>query len=146
MKKVLFLLMLLTILGIVFSYAQCGKKQLITSAKTDYLDANGNLQRSVDENTTIEYDKSNITITIDKGDSKVMSGPVKLDSCNWTVPYKDGKSIVKALVSDARGDAKNLTITIEGKDGKLTFLAEVEERPDMKIRLTIDKFEEKKTL
>lgn len=146
MKKVLFLLMLLTILGIVFSYAQCGKKQLITSAKTDYLDANGNLQRSVDENTTIEYDKSNITITIDQGDSKVMSGPVKLDSCNWTVPYKDGKSIVKAVVSDARGDAKNLTITIEGKDGKLTFLAEVEERPDMKIRLTIDKFEEKKTL
>ena len=144
MKKVLFLLMLLTILGIVFSYAQCAKKQVITSAKTEYLDANGNLQRSVDENTIIEYDKSNITITIEQGDSKVMSGPVKLDSCNWSVPYKEGKSIVKAVVSDARGDAKNLTITIEGKDGKLTFLAEVDERPDMKIRLTVDKFEEKK--
>jgi len=145
MKKVLFLLMLLTILGIVFSYAQCSKKQLITSAKTEYLDANGNLQRAVDENTTIEYDKSNITITIDQGDSKVMSGPVKLDSCDWSIPYKQGKSIVKAVISDARGDAKNLTITIEGKDGKLSFLAEVEERPDMKIRLTVDKFEEKKT-
>ena len=144
MKKVLFLIMLLTILGIVFSYAQCSKKQIITSAKTEYLDGSGNVQRSVDENTTIEYDKSNITITIEQGDGKVMSGPVKWDSCNWTIPYKEGKSIVKSVVSDARGDEKNLTITIEGKDGKLTFLAQIEEVPDMKIRLTVDKFEEKK--
>ena len=146
MKKVLFLLMLLTILGIVFSYAQCGKKQLITSAKTEYLDGSGNVQRVQDETTTIEYDKSQISITLsnDGAESKVMSGPVKLDSCNWTIPYKQGKSIVKAVIADERGDEKTLTITIEGKDGKLSFLAEVAERPDMKIRLTIDKFEEKK--
>jgi hypothetical protein len=145
MKKILFLLVLLLIIGIVFSYAQCGKKQLITSSKTEYIDPSGNVQRTVDENTTIEYDTSQITITISEGDSKVMTGPVKLDSCNWTVPYKQGKTVVKAVVSDARGDAKNLTITIEGKDGKLYFLAEVEEVPDMKIRLTIEKFEEKKS-
>jgi hypothetical protein len=146
MKKVLFLLMLLTILGIVFSYAQCSKKQVITSGKTDYVDGNGNLQQSVDENTTIEYDKSQITITIgnQQGDTKVMNGTIKSDSCYWTVPYKQGKSIVKALLTDERGDTKNLTITIEGKEGKLTFLAEVQEMPDRKIRLTIDKFEEKK--
>src|SRR6476620_9026712 len=145
MKKVLFLLMLLTILGIVFSYAQCGKKQLITSGKTEYLDANGNVQRSVDENVTIEYDKSQITINIDAPEgTNNMSGPIKSDSCTWTIPYKEGKSVIKALVSDARGDQKNLTITIEGKDGKLSFLASVEEVPDTRIRLTIDKFEEKK--
>ena len=145
MKKVLFLLMLLTILGIVFSYAQCGKKQLITSAKTEYLDATGNVQRSVDENVTIEYDKSQITINIDASEgTNNMSGQIKYDSCNWTIPYKEGKSVIKALVSDARGDQKNLTITIEGKDGKLSFLASVEELPDTRIRLTLDKFEEKK--
>ena len=146
MKKVLFLLMLLTILGIVFSYAQCSKKQVITSAKTEYLDANGNVQRTQDETTNIEYDKSQITITLinDQAQNQVMSGPVKSDSCNWTVPYKQGKSVIKAVIADERGDEKTLTITIEGKDGKLTFLAEVAERPDTKIRLTIDKFEEKK--
>ena len=82
--------MLLTILGIVFSYAQCGKKQVITSAKTEYLDASGNVQRTEDETTNIEYDHSQITITLtnDQAQSKVMSGPVKSDSCNWKVPYK----------------------------------------------------------
>ena len=114
MKKVLFLLMLLTILGIVFSYAQCGKKQLITSAKTEYLDATGNVQRSVDENVTIEYDKSQITINIDASEgTNNMSGQIKSDSCNWTIPYKEGKSVIKALVSDARGDQKLLKEKME---------------------------------
>src|SRR6476620_10401397 len=145
MKKVLFLLMLLTILGIVFSYAQCGKKQLITSAKTEYLDANGNVQKSVDENVTIEYDKSEIRISIEAPEgTNNMSGPIKSHSCNWTIPYKEGRSIIKAPVTDARGDIKNLTIIIEGKDGKLSFTASAEEHPDTRIRLTIDKFEEKK--
>jgi hypothetical protein len=36
-----------------------------------------------------------------------------------------------------------VTITIEGKEGKLTLLAEVDDDPNHKIRVTIDKFEEK---
>jgi hypothetical protein len=36
------------------------------------------------------------------------------------------------------------TITIEGKDGKITFLMEIEEMPDRKIRVWVDEFGEKK--
>ncbi|HYJ37255.1 MAG TPA: hypothetical protein VEV87_01510, partial [Chitinophagaceae bacterium] len=76
--------------------------------------------------------------------NNTMSGTIKSDSCNWNIPYKEGISIIKALMTEQSGESRNLTITIEGKDGRLTFLAEVEERPDRKIRIIIDKFEEKK--
>jgi hypothetical protein len=54
--------------------------------------------------------------------------------------------VIKAPIVDPRGDVKNLTITIEGKEGKLVLLAEAEERPERKIRIVIDKFEEKSSL
>ena len=143
MKKILFLLVMLLILGIVFSYAQCSKKQVVTASKTEYLDVSGNVERTVDEPTLVEYDKSSITIT-HGAQNQMMSGTVKSDSCNWKIPYKDGKSVIKAAISNDRGETMNLTITIEGKDGNLSFLAEVVERPDRRIRIVIDKFEEKK--
>ena len=142
MKKALFILMMLLLLGIVFSYAQCGKKQVITASKTEYLDASGNVQRTVDESTTIEYNDSVIVITTG-AEGQEMRGIVKSIACEWKTPYKEGKTVIKGPIADPRGDVKNLTITIEGKDGKLLLLAEAEERPERKIRIVIDKFEEK---
>jgi uncharacterized protein GlcG (DUF336 family) len=72
-----------------------------------------------------------------------MSGPVKSTSCNWKIPFKEGKTVVRATLTDASSDSKNVTITIEGKEGKLTLLAEVDDEPNHKIRVAIDKFEEK---
>jgi len=142
MKKVLFLLMMLMILGIVFSYAQCGKKQVLTSTRTEYLDASGNLQRAVDESSTIEYNDSSILIVRSGGPQ--MKGTISSIECEWKVPYKEGKTIIKSLITDERGEARNLNITIEGKSETLSFLAESPDRPDRKIRLVIDKFEEKR--
>jgi len=145
MKKALFILMMLLLLGIVFSYAQCGKKQIITASKTEYLDASGNVQRTVDESTTIEYNDSLIVITTG-AEGQEMRGTVKSITCGWKTAYKEGKTVIKAPIVDPRGDVKNLTITIEGKEGKLVLLAEAEERPERKIRIVIDKFEEKSSL
>ena len=113
MKKALFILMMLLLLGIVFSYAQCGKKQVITASKTEYLDASGNVQRTVDESTTIEYNDSLIVITTG-AEGQEMRGPVKSITCGWKTAYKEGKTVIKAPIVDPRGDVKNLTITIEG--------------------------------
>ena len=143
MKKILFLLMMLLILGIVFSYAQCGKKSIITSSKTEYLDASGNLQRTVDESSTIEYDDAGITITRGQ-DAQQMKGTIKSAECDWKAAYKEGKTFLSTIMTDERGESRNVNITIEGKDGKLSFLAESPERPDRKIRIVIDKFDEKK--
>ena len=123
-------------------FAQCDKILVLTSSKTDFLDASGTLKKSEDENTVIEIAKTEMTIT-PGGEENKMSGPVKSVVCNWKTAFKEGKTIIKAILTDRSGDAKDVTITIEGKDGKVTLLAEVDEMPDHKIKVTLDKFEEK---
>jgi hypothetical protein len=143
MKKALFILFMLLILGIVFSYAQCGQKQFITASKTEYLKANGEVEKTVDEPTIVEFNKTNITITHGV-QSEQMSGIIKSDTCNWKVPFKEGRTVLRADISDPTGEVKTLTITIEGKEGKFSFLAEADGMPDRRIRLVVEKFEEKK--
>jgi len=140
MKKSL-LLFLILCAGII-SYAQCDKKLVLNSSKTEYLDSTKTVMRTVDENSVIELNKAELIIT-PGGEDNRMSGPVKSTSCNWKIPFKEGKTIVKATLTDPSGDSKNVTITIEGKEGKLTLLAEVDDDPNHKIRVAIDNFEEK---
>ena len=140
MKKQVLILMLVVVAG-TSTYAQCDKKNLLTGSSTEYLNASSELQRTVDESTIIEYDAKSITIT--PGDHS-MSGTISSIVCDWKTPYKEGKSVIKASVEGPNGQFMTTTITIEGKDGKVTLLFEAEEVPDMKIRLSLDKFEEKK--
>jgi hypothetical protein len=140
MKKQILILLCAVIAGTT-TYAQCDKKNVLTASSTEYLNANLELQRTVEEITTIEYDSKAIVIT--PGDHN-MVGTINSMSCDWKTPYKEGKTVIKGMISNPRGDLMNCTITIEGKDGKLTLLFEAEESPDRKIRISIDKFEEKK--
>ena len=140
MKKQVLILLLVAIAG-TSSYAQCDKKNVLTGSSTEYLNASSELQRSVDETTTIEYDAKSITIT--PGDHS-MSGTISSIVCDWKIPYKEGKSVIKASVEGPNGQFMTTTITIEGKDGKVTLLFEADEFPDRKIRLSADKYEEKK--
>ena len=143
MKKILFplLLVILATTG----YAQCEKKVLLTSNLTEHLDGSDSLQRSNEEKSTIEVGKTEITILPGNEQEQKITGVIKSQTCNWTVPFKEGKSVIKAEMSDPRGDTKNATITITGKDGKVTLLFELADMPDRKIRVTIDKFEEVKS-
>ena len=143
MKKIL-LPLFFTILGSGL-YAQCEKKVLLTSTVTEHLDGSDSLQRSDDEKSTIEIGKTEITILPGNEVEQKITGVIKSHTCNWTVPYKEGKSVIKAEMSDPRGDTKNATITITGKDGKVKLLFELEDMPDRKIRVIIDKFEEVKS-
>ena len=140
MKHLIVVILLLFYSAI--SFAQCDKKIKLSSSKTEFIDTSGNVQDSKDENTIIEISKTSLTITPGEEDH-TMTGTIKSSTCNWKIPFKEGKMIIKAVLDDEHGETKNLTITIEGKDGKLTFLGEIEEMPDRKVRLMIDKFEEK---
>jgi len=142
MKKMVIVGVLLST-GALVSYGQCDKKVVITASKTLYLGADSAVQRTEDEQTTVEFDKTNITIIPGSADHK-MTGTVKSYVCNWPTAFKDGKTSVKVAVTNDNGQTMNLTITIGGKDGKINFLAEVDEEPEKKIRLVVDKFEEKK--
>ena len=139
MKVLIFVLALATGTGV---YAQCGKKSVFTATKTDYLDINNTLQQTIDEKSTIEITSSEVTITPGSADRK-MTGTIVSETCNWKVAYKEGKSIIKSTFVKDGNQAMNVTITIEGKDGKVSFLMEIAERPDRKIRVFADKFEEK---
>ncbi len=143
MKKIVFALTLVLFSHAV-SFAQCNKKVTLTSSKTEYLDSTMVVQKTEDEKSVVELSESEVSISPGNEDHK-MTGIINSNTCNWTIPFKEGKSIIKATLSDkSAGDTKNITITIEGKDGKVTLLAEVEEMPDRKIRVQIDTFEEKK--
>lgn len=141
MKKGIFAAALLFACNAV-SFAQCDTKLILTSSTTEYLDSNNVVQKSVPEKTTIKVNDS--TLSIAPGENNEMTGTIKEKNCNWKIPYKEGKSVIKSTITDESGDVKNATLTLEGKDGKVTLVFEAEEMPGQKIRVAIDTFEEAK--
>ncbi|WP_428329013.1 hypothetical protein [Mucilaginibacter sp.] len=140
MKKIILTLSLLVAIGTV-SFAQCDKNVELISSKTDHLDASGTVQRTVDESAKIDLTKTTIDIAIN--DEKKMHGTITSSKCDWKVPFKEGKSIITATMTNPNGDEKNVSITIEGKDGKLTLFFDMEEEPNDKVRVSISSFKEK---
>jgi hypothetical protein len=125
-----------------FGFGQCGTKVVLISSQTQHLGADSSVQRTEDEKTVIEFDQS--TITISPGDNH-MTGKVDSISCNWSTPYKVGKTRLKVTITNDRGETQGATISIEGRDGRIVLLAKVDNMPpDERIRLIADKFEEKK--
>jgi hypothetical protein len=139
--------MILPIVGIIgfgmMSHAQCDKNMVFASSKTEYLDANNSVQRSTFETVNVSINKADITVLINEDGENKLTGTIKLTACNWKVPFKDGKMIMKAKLADIRGDTKNVTLTLEGKGGKVTLLLENEAMPDKKMRLIADVFDER---
>lgn len=143
MRSTLIALFLL-VAGSTVSFAQCDKKVSLTSSKTQHFDASGTPKHAEDEKTVIEFNKSDITVSIakDNGDEK-LTGTVKSNICNWKVPFKEGKTTLNIALTNGGGESRDYTVTIEGKDGKVALWAESKDEPDDKIKLDIEIFEEK---
>ena len=120
------------------SFGQCDKDKtvILTSSKTDYLDGSGALQRTMDEKSLIEISQTRFARSEPGSDQNKMEGKVKSISCNWKVPFKEGKTVIQATMArEGSGETKDATITIEGKDGKVTLVMEIQQMPDRKIRV-----------
>ena len=126
------------------SFAQCDKNVMITSSKTEYLDANDSVQHTEMESTVINISKSEITITPGEKEERKMHGKINSFTCNWSKPFKEGKSVIKAVFVNRSGETKNATITIEGKGGTVVFLLEAEENEEIRVKVIAEKFEERK--
>jgi hypothetical protein len=137
--KTLILIFSMLITGTVSTFAQCDKKIIIHSSKTDHLDASGAVTRTVDETAVVEITKTTINITVN--DERKMTGAIKANVCSWTVPFKNGKTVLKATMSNNEGGDKEVTMTITGSNGKVDLMFEVEGEPGDRIRITPDKFE-----
>ena len=144
MKKILAVMLLLAAVS-TLGYGQCDKKVILTSSKTEHLGADSAVQDTKDEQTVVEFDKTNITVSISAGgEDHKMTGTVTSYNCNWQTPFKEGRTVIKVNLSDHDGgDTKKITITIEGKGGKVKLLAEIDDEANRKIRLNADSFLEK---
>ena len=49
-----------------------------------------------------------------------MTGSITSTACEWKQPFKEGKTTLEAKFKDGKGEESNATITIEGKDGKIS--------------------------
>ena len=141
MKKIISCFVVL-IIAVTITYAQCSKKSILTSSQTEYFDASGTPKKTVDEKSSVEFDSTGLTIITANGDH-TMKGTIKMDSCSWKTPFKEGKLSFKSTITRNGGDPMETTITIEGKNGVVTLYFESPQSPDTKIRIVADKFEEK---
>jgi hypothetical protein len=124
-------------------FGQCDQDVVITSSKTEYLDASGVVTRSEDEQSTIEITRTKITITPGNAAHK-MIGNVQSTTCEWSKAFQEGKMVIKAVFDDPAGAQRNATLTTEGQAGIITFLMEIAEMPDKKIRVHVTSFKESK--
>lgn len=120
--------------------AQCEKPVVITSSKTEYLNGQGDVQRTVEEDCTIRIDKGEVNIA--PAGHEAMIGKVTSVACAWTEPFKTGKTTVEATFKDGNGAESPATISIEGKAGKFVCLMKEKAKPDRAIRVVVEKFEE----
>lgn len=143
--------MLLLIVGISLAavegaQAQCDKSVKITASKTEYLNEEGGLERESDHSTEIKYNKTefNVVNTM-QGKEQKMTGTIRSSTCEWKVPFAEGKTVLKVDLINPTGEFRPVTITIEGKAGsKVTLLVEYDARPEMKLRITTDQYMEDK--
>jgi hypothetical protein len=139
------LLLAITTLAIstLSAHAQCNKSVQLQTSRTQFLNASYEVKGSKDEKVVIYITKTTITIKPNGSDADALTGTIKESTCDWKVPFKEGKMVIKTDLVDPSGEEKQATITIEAKDGKVTLLAEAKERPDEKMRLEVSSFEEK---
>jgi len=116
--------------SVITGFGECGKDVVLASSKTE-------------EDCVMKVGKSAVTISPSGHDK--MTGSITSTACEWKQPFKEGKTTLEARFKDEKGEESNVTITMEGKDGKITCLMKEKEKPDRIIRVTIVKFEEQTT-
>ncbi|HKZ67316.1 MAG TPA: hypothetical protein VJ111_13210 [Chitinophagaceae bacterium] len=121
--------------------AQCDKTIVVTSSKTEYLDIAGAIKKVIGEKTVIEITQTSITISPES--DHTMTGAILSVNCTWKMAFREGKSEFKTIFKE-NDESKPITITLEGKDGKISFLAVFDDAPDKRIRVWADSFGEKK--
>jgi hypothetical protein len=124
------------------SKAQCDGVTKWKCTKMKIIDGSGNVKNEKDENVTVIAGNKNINVTPEDAPDE-MEGTVSEYTCNWTVPGKNGKTIIKSDLTDKQGKLRHATITIEAVDGKITITLEAEEEPT-KILLEVASYEEVK--
>ncbi len=101
------------------------------------------MQKAEQDKITVEISKTEIIFNHNDDPNDVMQGMIKEFSCNWTEAFKNGITVIKAELTEGHNDIHDAVVTIEGKDGQVIITLEPNDKPDMKIKACVEKYEEK---
>ena len=145
MKKIFLLVFVSLTFGLV-GMAQCDKKITWTASKGEFVDASGKVEQTIDEKIIVEMDKKQIVLKHNNQEDDALTGEIKELTCEWKVPYKNGKTSFKSQLAEPNGDVKNAVVTIEGIDGKILITVDVTDPSgsgdNKKIKIYVDSYKE----
>ena len=124
-----------------FSYAQCSKNFILEASKTDFLDTAGRVTRSQDKPVDISLKDSVLTIKFGDNRDQVLSGKITKSTCTYKTPFKEGKMVMMANLSNPAGIQQTATLSFSSSAGITTLNYTSLERPNIRIQLSADKFE-----
>ena len=145
MKKIAFVLAVLMAFNISL-FAQCDKKISWSAQKADFMDEAGNIQDTKNVKVMVYTNKKEVMILHGDDVMDTLRGFVKEMTCDWKQPYKNGRMIMKADMSEKNGESLNGSVTIEAIESKITIWLRVES-PDgkkMVIKIPVDNYIEEK--
>jgi hypothetical protein len=140
----LLLITLLAIGSFTSAQAQCNQHLVFRAPKTEFLNALMEVKNTSEEAVEVDITPTTITITPNQDAQSKMTGKIKSTTCNWPTAFKEGKMTLVADLSDPSGETMEVTITIEAKQGKTTFIATTLSMPDHIIRMQANSFGEAK--
>lgn len=132
--KSIIITLLISLAGTLCTFAQCEENAVLITSKTNLADPSGNPVGLKHERTELRFSKTAIMLNIDgedRGELKIVS-----QICNWTIPYKEGKTVIKAILNNS-----DYTLSIEGKDGRVNLHVVKNESDDSILSMVADKFE-----
>jgi hypothetical protein len=142
MKKVLVSLTIL-LLAASAGMAQCDKNVVYHSDKQERISAEGDVMDNKTDVLTITFTKDKISVSVaEKTDA--LTATIKETTCQWKEMYKEGKAVYKVeFQKPETGETNEGSMTVEAKDGQLFILVEMARLEGKKIKVLVNKYEEK---
>lgn len=139
-QKIVFLLISIAISTL--CYSQCDKKIVLSATGVEVLDDKNEVKmKDTERVTTINYDSKLIEVITEYN---TRYGTIDSIYCNWKIPFKEGNTYIRGKLSFENGEQWVIKLTINGKDGKITLLADMEHPDANKMLFVLNKFEESK--
>lgn len=142
MKKMFLSLVILLLAGSA-AIAQCDKHVVYYSDKQERLNAEGDVIDTKTDAVSIEFTKEAIVVNV--GDRPgALKATIQATTCEWKEVYKEGKAVYKVWFQRPDiGESTEGAMTVEGKEGKLQLMVEMDRLEGKRIRILVNKYEEK---
>lgn len=136
------ILVMIAILISSYCYSQCNAKIILSATGVEIMDKNNDVKsKDTERITTIKYDTRAIEINTEYN---TRYGSIDSVYCNWSVPYKEGRTYLRGKLNFENGYQWVIKLTITGKEGKLTLLADMEHPDASVMRFALTTYEENK--